>query len=320
MKYTHIILIVLLALTTACKHITTEFTFTPLQPKAGEVVTFINTSTGGEDWEWNFGDNGTSTNKNPNHSYKKAGTYTVTMTASYKSQKKTLSATIQVVDSVPGFSVSTDSILVFEPVKLTAGVWNPFSHAISYKWILDENTTLVSGTTEDKQITVFFSKHDIDIPVRLEVTLGGELFSIEKQLFVYDQPAVAIFMLNEGNTYRQRLFSANRTEEPQFYVEGAAAILSAEPDTTDRLGRKLYYRNHGLYVSNLNGTDAVQICSDEVSAFIVDGNDNRLYWATTEGVWRMPLIQTSNNHFAFIPERINSLGSVTKIAKDNTPR
>lgn len=322
MKHIHVFCITLLALATACKHITTEFTYTPQHPKAGETVTFINTSYGGEDWSWNFGDNATSTNKSPNHAYKKAGSYTVTLTASYKSQSKTYVSTIEVVDSVPGFAVGTDSILIFEPVTLTAGVWNPFDYPIAYQWTLDSTSTvLVQGTTTDKQISVYFTRHSTSIPVRLEVTLGKETYPIEQQLFVHDQPAVALLMLHDGSAYRQRLFTDNRVETPSLatYPE-ANTLLSLTPDTVDRLGRKLYYRSHGLYVANANGSDPVQICSDEVSAFMVDGADNRLYWATAEGVWRMPLVQTSNNHFAFIPERMNTLGMVTKMAKDNTPR
>lgn len=311
----------LMVLATACKPITTDFAYSPLHPKAGETVTFVNMSTGGEDWAWDFGDNGTSTSKSPSHIYKKAGIYNVTLTASYKSQKKQLSATIEVVDSVPGITVSKDSVLVFEPVTLTAGVWNPFSHSLTYKWILDTTTLLLSGSLEDKQISVLFTRHSVSVPVRMEVTLGGEFFAVDRQIRIYDQPAPAILMLSEGSVYRQRLFAGQYTEAPEAasYPE-ANTLLSLEPDTVDRLGRKIYYRSHGLFVANANGTEPVEICSDEVTAFVVDGGDNRLYWATAAGVWRMPLVQTSNNHFAFVPEQINSLGAVTKIAKDNTPR
>lgn len=322
MKPIHILCVLLLTFTTACKHITTEFTYSPLQPKAGETVNFFNLSSGGEDWTWDFGDNATSTNKNPNHSYKKAGTYTVTLTAAYKSQRKTISATIQVVDSIPDFTVSTDSILVFEPVNLTASVWNPFDYPLTCQWGIDTTcTTLAQGTLEDKQISVYFTQHDTAITVRLLVTLGKQTFPIEKQLFVHDQPAIALLMLQDGTAYRQRLFTNSRLEKPEkaTYAE-ANTLLSLMPDTIDRLGRKIYYRKHGLYVANANGSNPVQICSDEVSALLVDGADNRLYWATDKGVWRMPLIQTSNNHFAFIPEQINTLGIVSKLAKDNTPR
>jgi gliding motility-associated-like protein len=44
-------------------------------------VTFTNTSVNGTSFTWNFGDNSTSTIRNPVHTYTNAGTYTVTLTA-----------------------------------------------------------------------------------------------------------------------------------------------------------------------------------------------------------------------------------------------
>jgi PKD repeat protein len=46
-------------------------------------VTFVDRSTGSPtNWSWDFGDGATSTQQNPSHTYAKAGSYTVTLTAS----------------------------------------------------------------------------------------------------------------------------------------------------------------------------------------------------------------------------------------------
>lgn len=62
----------------------TSFTFVPLNPAAGTVVTFTATATGGTlpySFSWNFGD-GLSAVGNPvSHSYSAAGSYTVSLTA-----------------------------------------------------------------------------------------------------------------------------------------------------------------------------------------------------------------------------------------------
>lgn len=47
----------------------------------GPVVAFTNTSQGGVNYMWNFGDDSTSTETNPVHTYALPGTYTVTLTA-----------------------------------------------------------------------------------------------------------------------------------------------------------------------------------------------------------------------------------------------
>ena len=51
-------------------------------------VTFgdLSTGTGIDGWSWTFGDGGTSTDRNPNHTYNNPGTYTVSLTVSSSSQ------------------------------------------------------------------------------------------------------------------------------------------------------------------------------------------------------------------------------------------
>ena len=58
--------------------VSAEFTFT----KSGMVVTFNNTSSNSSFCNWAFGDNETSFETNPIHTYATAGDYTVTLTAS----------------------------------------------------------------------------------------------------------------------------------------------------------------------------------------------------------------------------------------------
>ena len=59
--------------------------FANATPRAGTVplaVQFTDTSAGGPvAWLWSFGDGGTSTDRNPSHTYTAAGSYTVTLTA-----------------------------------------------------------------------------------------------------------------------------------------------------------------------------------------------------------------------------------------------
>lgn len=58
------------------------FTYTPIAPLAGARVDFVDTSTGGAPtaWLWNFGDGGTSTLRNPSHTFSDNGTYDVRLT------------------------------------------------------------------------------------------------------------------------------------------------------------------------------------------------------------------------------------------------
>ena len=50
----------------------------------GRTVTLVDDSTDSDGqvvaWSWNFGDNSTSTERNPTHTYAAAGNYTITLT------------------------------------------------------------------------------------------------------------------------------------------------------------------------------------------------------------------------------------------------
>lgn len=60
----------------------TAFTATPTAGLAPLTVTFTDTSAGTPTaWAWTFGDSGTSTDQNPQHTYTAPGTYSVTLTA-----------------------------------------------------------------------------------------------------------------------------------------------------------------------------------------------------------------------------------------------
>jgi PKD repeat protein len=59
-----------------------QFSWAPQNPVAEARVAFINESTGvNEPWAWDFGDGGSSTERNPQHTYARPGKYTVALTA-----------------------------------------------------------------------------------------------------------------------------------------------------------------------------------------------------------------------------------------------
>jgi PKD repeat protein len=72
----------------------TDFSGTPLSGSVPHNVTFTDTSTHSPTtWAWSFGDGGTSTVKNPVHTYRTNGTYTVTLTATGAGGASTMTKT-----------------------------------------------------------------------------------------------------------------------------------------------------------------------------------------------------------------------------------
>jgi PKD repeat protein len=75
-----------------------SFTCSPVVLNIGQAAQFTDTSTGSPtSWEWNFGDGGTSTAQNPNHSYTTAGYKTVTLTVRNSSGSNNASRILTVV-------------------------------------------------------------------------------------------------------------------------------------------------------------------------------------------------------------------------------
>lgn len=293
----------------SCKKVTVDFSYSPANPKAGETVTFDNLSTGGEDYVWYFGDNSSVDTKNASHVYKQVGTYVVTLKES--KSKKTVSRTVIVTDTVPTFAADTDSICMFVPVKLTATVWNPYAHPVSYRWVLGEQVRLKSGQLTDAGIEVYFAKAGTET-VRLEITMDGITTDAKREFTIYNTPAYAILMQDEqGNRYSQRMYADEETEDPQAvdYTRGNQ-LLDEWKDTLryeDTLERKVYEGGaYGLRVSNKNGTCPKMITEDAVTCFTLNASLNRLVYATSAGVYSMPLIHTEDNQYVFVPKRINS--------------
>lgn len=58
------------------------FTWSPTNPSRGQSVHFTDLSTNSPtSWTWTFGDGGSSTSRNPNHTFSNAGSYRVKLTA-----------------------------------------------------------------------------------------------------------------------------------------------------------------------------------------------------------------------------------------------
>ncbi len=79
-----------------------SFTATPLYGTAPLTVTFTDTSTNTPtSWNWLFGDDSSSTEKNPTHIYTSAGTFTVRLTATNSAGSSTAPCYITVSSPIP---------------------------------------------------------------------------------------------------------------------------------------------------------------------------------------------------------------------------
>lgn len=324
MKHCSYIFICLLAtLVCACKKVSVDFTFSPSQPVAGESVSFTNFSSGGEDYSWLFGDNASSSDKNPSHVFKQSGTYIVTLRES--KTKRSIQHTITVRDSVPDFSFSTDSICTFQPVLLSACVWNPYNHAVQYEWIISDNIRLLDeSATNSEQITVYCTRA-VEEVVRLHITKDGVTTDVEKTITVHNTPTPTLLVEDtENRQYSQHIYKGIYWEAPCAlnYTKGQDLLATATTNTEvcDPIENKIYYiTESGLYVKNSNETHIVLLASEQVGTVAISLTMNRLFFSTEEGVFMLPLIHTENNRYTDVPVQISKL-KATKMIIDETER
>jgi PKD repeat protein len=120
------------------------FSGTPLSGDAPLAVQFSDESTGAPDgWAWDFGDGGTSTQQNPQHTYAAAGSYDVTLTVTNPDGTDSLTKTAFITVTQPGGggSVHVDAITVTRAVK------GKNSRGVASVRIVDQDGAPVAGAT-----------------------------------------------------------------------------------------------------------------------------------------------------------------------------
>lgn len=325
----------------ACKKNSVDFSFEPASPRAGETVTFSNLSSSGEEWSWTFGDGAISTIKSPTHVYSSPGTYTIKLEVDKKSSWTAVKQ-ITVYDTVPTFSCDDEAFQVYQDYTFNALVYNPYNYAVKYEWYLPESNMPYAQVTDtamtNSTLHLFFIKALSNACIGLRVTLNGETTVIEKTYEVSDRKTNSVLIRTDAADYRQRIFGS-RSEQAMPADTAATRMLDNEKDTIqtyngyvfrlselqtvfpDMQGfhiasRKIYYRDNGLWVANIDGSYQVQIDAAECSAMTLDTKDSRIYWANEQGVWYMPFVGSDNNRFVTEPTQLNTITNVLKLAAD----
>ena len=348
MKKTILILMAFATMLVGCKKVEVKYTYSPTEPRAGQLVKFSNQSSAGESWNWDFGDNNYSILKNPSHTFKKPGTYIVTLTVD-SAKYNTCNHVVTVYDTIPTFVVSTDSICHYTDVTLTANVYNPFGYTLSYNWDLPKDCEITSGSTTSKAIIAHFktySKSQNDsLQIGLTITQNGKTFNRIRKFIVHKTAAPSIIMQKTDKTVLSQHMINGYIENPTAGDSEDAAMLELSSDTVvvfngvtfhasqmqdifpglsikriqiDVVTQKWYIStDEGLFVANFDGQYIVSVDTDAIGAICIDNMRNRLYWASNSGLKAMPLVKSKNNLFATTPELYNTISDIDRIVVNN---
>jgi len=296
-------------------------------------VVFTNLCSTGEEWEWQYGDGATSSLKAPSHIYKQPGTYTVTLKVD-KKKSWTVTKQVTVTDTIPTFTASDSTFVIYKDYTFTANVYNPYNYDLELVWDVPDSMAHTSGMS----ITCYFTEPEKEAEVSLAVILNGDTTEVVKSFYIQDQKTNSVLMRTADGDYRQRIFD-DRAEEVKP-LENPSLVLDNETDTVQIYNgykftlselkavfpelegfkianRKVYYRADGLWVSNIDGSYPVQIDPLPCAAMTLETQyNNRIYWANENGVWYMPFVGSDNNKFVTTPVQLNGYTDVTKLAAD----
>jgi len=333
---------------TGCKELTCDFTYSPTTPVAGQVVSFSNLSTGADDYLWTFGDNSTSEANSPTHIYRKPGKYTVTLTIiRNKVEKRSRTQYVTIEDTIPSLACDSNTIYAFTAVKFYPKIYNPWSKTITYAWTMPDDAVVIAGKSLDSSAVVcYFTQSGKKSEVKLFLTKDGSPMdslrysttpthrkgisvlynngqAMEQFAYLINNQSVYSAATNTQDTTNIRLLTSEQDTMYQYgstkYTIETVSQLLSQPIVgfqVDRLMGKIYaYNNSGLWVCNMAGTHSRKLVNGvSVKAVKVDGAGNRVYWATSEGIYAHRLMNTETNQELFTPHQVNNAYQITRIS------
>ena len=236
-----------------------------------------------ESWLWDFGDGQTSAEQHPVHIYEKAGTYSVTLTATGKNGPKQLVKTSYItVTASPGtnFSINPEIASVGELIQFTdLSIPKP----LTYLWDFGD------GTTSPLESPV----HAYDTPGTYDVTLTisnqygiGE--PLTKQVHIINDLPIADFTASPTSTagYPGRIFFTDlSTGVIEHWIWSFTEITKGVTLASNEQNPMIVFNEPGVYTVSLtvenNGGESTEV----KEAYITIGSEKQRVTFTAAPMW-----------------------------------
>lgn len=203
---------------------------------------FTNSSTDAISFQWDFGDNNTSTEANPSHTYAEDGTYTVTLTATNDCGTVTTTETITIVTPPSaGFSADVTSGCADLVVQFSD---NSSDNTTGWFWIFEGGTPATS--TDPNPVVTYTSAGSYDVTLEVSNAAGNSVVLETAYVVVDDVPAAAFSSVVSGLEVAFTNASSNATSYEWDFGDNNTST-EAEPSHT--------YAEDGTYVVILNATN-----------------------------------------------------------------
>jgi PKD repeat protein len=174
------------------------FTATPTSGYAPLAVQFTDASTGSPtNWSWDFGDNTTSTEQNPVHTYASAGIYSVNLTASNSAVNVHLQKTdyITVLDqpALPAVNFTANVTTGIAPLSVQFNDTSLGENLTAWSWAFGDGTT----STEQNPVHTYTLTGNYTVNLTVTNTSGSNSSVKADYILVSTQPQpVANFTAN----------------------------------------------------------------------------------------------------------------------------
>ncbi|MFO7696068.1 MAG: PKD domain-containing protein, partial [Anaerolineae bacterium] len=157
----------------------------------GLTVTFTNSSTDADDYEWDLGDGNTSEEEHPVHVYDQGGCYTVTLTVSNMCGMDSQSEFICVCEPVGDvdFTWAPDPGMVGEPMLFTASEVSGTA-PLTYTWDLGDETEMGTGIT----VTHVYTAEGVYAVTLWVENCGGEYQATKQHLVTVEAGILQLYV------------------------------------------------------------------------------------------------------------------------------
>jgi PKD repeat protein len=211
-----------------------DFTGTPTSGAVPLTVTFTDQSIGATSWSWDFGDTGTSTDKNPIYTYTSVGTYTVTLTVYNATGSDTEIKTDYITVTPPqppvaDFTANVTNINVGNSVTFTDETAN---HPTSWSWTFEGGTPAAS--TDQNPVITYNTAGTFDVTLVATNALGSDTETKVDYITVSEIP----YCSSQGNTYSME-WTAGVEVGTMNNTSGAAGYTDFTSITCDLTGGSL---------------------------------------------------------------------------------
>jgi len=200
-------------------------------------VTFTNSSKNARSYVWTFGDGATSKEKNPVHTYAKAGTYNVQLTAKNITKSDTYSqnVTISLTDLTP------TAKFTYSKNGLTVTFINSSTNAQSYKWEFGDGPT--STETNPSHTYTNYGTYS----VKLTAINGSKTNSYTQSLTLTEVTPTASYTYKTEHPLKA-VFTNTSKNATSYVWDFGDGTTSTEKNPTHR------YSGKGVYKVTLKAT------------------------------------------------------------------